>query len=169
MMVEISDETGRFRRRNVLRRALAALGDEYGAHDRELTVVLVDDETMAARNAAHRGVSGPTDVLSYPLHEPDDVGVPVVSALGDIVVSLDTATRQARERRVATYREVLVLCAHGLLHLLGFDHRDAASWRPFEAAQRRVLALAAEEGRSSAADPRPPAAAAPAESAEGSP
>lgn len=142
MTVEILDETGRFRRRDALRRALAALGGELGAADREMTVVLVDDETIAAMNAAHRGVAGPTDVLSYPLHEPEDVGMPTVSALGDVVISLDTAARQARERGHAPWREVVVLAAHGLVHLLGDDHADAAGWARFEAVQARALALA---------------------------
>lgn len=142
MTVEILDETGRFRRRDALRRALAALGGELGAAEREMTLVLVDDGVIAAMNEAHRGVAGPTDVLSYPLHEPDDVGMPVVSALGDVVVSLETAARQAREHGHATWREVLVLAAHGLLHLLGDDHPDAAGRARFEAVQARALALA---------------------------
>jgi probable rRNA maturation factor len=142
--VEILDETGRFRRREALRRALAALVTELGAGAREVTVVLVDDATIAGMNAAHRGVDGPTDVLSYPLHEPDDVGMPAVAALGDVVISLDTATRQAAEHAHAPWREVLVLAAHGLLHLLGFDHPDTAAWARFEAAQARVLELAAD-------------------------
>ena len=149
-MVEIIDETGRFRRREALRLALSDLGDELGAADRELTVVLVGDDAIAALNRDHRGVEGPTDVLSYPLHEPDDVGMPQVRALGDVVVSLDTAKRQAREQGHAPWREVLLLAAHGLLHLLGFDHPDAAAWRPFGAAQQRVLALADARARSAA-------------------
>ena len=142
MTVEILDETGRFRRREPVRRALAALGAELGAAGREVTIVLVNDETIAAMNAAHRGVDGPTDVLSYPLHEPDDVGMPAVTALGDVVISLDTAARQARERGHAPWREVVVLAAHGLVHLLGDDHADAAGWARFTAVQARALALA---------------------------
>jgi probable rRNA maturation factor len=141
-MVEILDETGRLRRREALRRALAQLGDEYGAPDRELTLVAVDDAAMTALNRQHRGIDAATDVLSFPLHEPDDVGMPTVSALGDVIVSLDTARRQAREHGHATWREVLVLAAHGLMHLLGHDHADAAGWRRFERAQARALALA---------------------------
>ncbi len=144
MTVEILDETGRFRRREPVRRALAALGAELGAAGREVTIVLVNDQTIAAMNAAHRGVDGPTDVLSYPLHEPDDVGMPAVTALGDVVISLDTAARQARDHGHAPWSEVLVLAAHGLMHLLGFDHPDRATWARFEAAQARALELAVD-------------------------
>lgn len=144
MTVEILDETGRFRRRRLLRAALGRLGSELGAGERALCLVLVDDDAIAERNRRNRGVDGPTDVLSYPLHEPDDDGVPTLTLLGDVFVSLDTAARQAREHGHAPWREVLVLAAHGLLHLLGHDHPDEPSWRTFRAAQARVLELADE-------------------------
>lgn len=143
MRVEVIDETARFRHPDVLAQALERLGHELGVGaDREVTVVLVDDETIAARNLADRGVGGPTDVLAYPLHEPDDVGHPVVAALGDVVISLDTALRQAPDHGLEGRQEVLVLAAHALTHLLGHDHADEASWRAFERAQARVLELA---------------------------
>lgn len=141
MRVEILDETGRFRRREALERALASLGDELGAAEREMTLVLIDDTAMAELHERHLGDPGPTDVLSFPLHEPDDIAVPQVHALGDVIVSLDTAAVQARQRGHAPWQEVAVLAAHGLMHLLGFDHADEAGWRPFETAQTRVLAL----------------------------
>jgi len=156
MNVEILDETGRFRRHEVLRRVVAQLGDELGARARDVTVVIVDDAAMAALNLAHRGVEGPTDVLSYPLHEPDDVGMPQVDVLGDVVISLDTAQRQARRQGHTTWHEVLVLAAHGLVHLLGFDHPDDAGWQRFDSAQARALALAdasATNGRAQAGAP----------------
>ncbi len=106
-----------------------------------MTLVLVDDDAMAVLNEAHRDEPGPTDVLAFPLHDPADVGVPQVPLLGDVIVSLETATRQAREHARAPWREVAVLAAHGLVHLLGHDHLDAVGWRPFEKAQERVLEL----------------------------
>ena len=141
MRVEIIDETGRFRRREALAQALANLGDELGAAEREMTLVLVDDAAIAQLHERYLGEPGPTDVLSFPLHEPDDIGMPQVQALGDVIVSLDTAAVQARRHGHAAWREVAVLAAHGLVHLLGFDHADEAAWRPFETAQTRVLAL----------------------------
>ena len=142
MTVEIVDETGRFRQRRALRDALGRLGTELGAQGRTVCVVLVDDDAIAARNLADRGVDGPTDVLSYPLHESDDVGMPMLPLLGDVFISLDTAARQARVQGHARWREVLTLAAHGLLHLLGYDHPDDASWQAFERAQARVLTIA---------------------------
>lgn len=124
-----------------LAEALERLMAHLGLQDRELTVVLVDDAEIAALNCAHRGVEGPTDVLSYPLHEPEDVGFPTVPHLGDIIISVDTAARQAEARGHTLEAEVATLAAHGLTHLLGFDHPTEAEWETFRENQRRILAL----------------------------
>ena len=142
MAVEILDETHRFRQADTVRLALEALLAEEGSHDREVSLVLVDDATIAARNARDRGVEGATDVLSYPTAEPDDIGFPQVPHLGDIFISLDTAERQAAAHGHDVMREVLVLAAHGLTHLRGHDHADDEAWAPFRRAERRVLELA---------------------------
>ncbi len=158
MRVEVLDETGRFRQRKrlaeVLRRVAAASGlDAVAGVEREITVVLVDDARIAEWNLRDREVDGPTDVLSYPLAEPDDSGFPSVPHLGDVVVSLDTAARQARGRRPA-WHEVALLATHGWLHLHGFDHQEAADWAPFDAfqalaeAEARALDLAVAARRS---------------------
>lgn len=139
-MVEILDETGRFPAPERLRGALQSLLAEAGLADREVTVVLVDDAAMAERNRVDRGVDGPTDVLSYPTAEPDDVGMPFVPHLGDVLIDLDAAERQAPDHGHDRVAEALVLAAHGLTHLRGFDHPDDASWGPFRTAQRAVLA-----------------------------
>ena len=104
-------------------------------------MVLVDDASIAERNRLDRGVEGPTDVLSYPTTEPDDVGFPTVEHLGDVIISLDTAARQAAEHGLEPTQEVLVLAAHGLTHLRGYDHTTEDLWRPFHQAQDRILEL----------------------------
>lgn len=142
-MVEILGETERFPAPDLLARALAELMREHGLGEREVTVVLLGDDAMRERNEADRGVSGPTDVLSYPTWEPEDVGVPQVPHLGDILIGLDVAARQAPEHGHDPVAEVLVLAAHGLTHLRGLDHEDDAAWEPFRAAQRRIGELAA--------------------------
>lgn len=142
MAVEILDETQRYRPVDRLERALSALLAELGSEGRDLTVVLIGDVAMHQRNARDRGVDAPTDVLSYPTAEPDDAGFPAVPHLGDIFISLDTAARQAEERGVGLEQEVLVLAAHGLTHLRGFDHTSQAAWEPFRAAERRIVRLA---------------------------
>lgn len=142
--IELLDETERYPHADELRRALALFMDELGLADRELTLVLMDDASIARHNQSDRGEEGPTDVLSYPTFEPDDEGFPQVPHLGDVLISLETAARQAAEHGHQLQDEVLVLAAHGLTHLRGYDHQTDAEWGPFLAAQERVLALAAE-------------------------
>lgn len=120
---------------------MARLLAELGLDERELTVVLLDDAAMHERNRLDRGVDAPTDVLSYPTAEPGDVGMPQVPHLGDVLVGLDVARRQAAAQGQALEREVLMLVAHGITHLRGYDHPTEASWKPFRAAQTRILEL----------------------------
>ncbi len=86
----------------------------------ELSLSLVGDEEMRALNRAHRGKDRPTDVLAFPLYEPPvPAGVP---SLGDVVISIDTATVAAAERRRPLAICLDELLIHGVLHLLGYDH-----------------------------------------------
>ncbi len=80
----------------------------------EISILVTDDKTIHHYNKEYRGKDKPTDVLSFPLE--DDI------MLGDIVISLDTAKRQALEYDIMLDREAAFLFIHGLLHLLGFDH-----------------------------------------------
>ena len=140
-MVEILDETNRFPAADRVATALQALMDELDVGDAEVTVVILPDEEIRRLNAEHRGEDEPTDVLSYPTHEPDDVGMPAVPHLGDVLIALGVATNQARKRGRTVAEEVAVLAAHGLTHLRGFDHRDEREWDPFHAAQERIVEL----------------------------
>ncbi|MFO7544992.1 MAG: rRNA maturation RNase YbeY [Trueperaceae bacterium] len=152
--VEVLDETRRFGRAPELQDLLVRYMADDGLDDRELSVVIVDDDAIAERNGRDRGVDGATDVLSYPTMEPDDVDFPQVPHLGDVFVSLDTAVRQAQAQGHDAFLEVATLCVHGLTHLLGFDHRDEREWEPFRRAERRVLDLVrAQADRSGPAGP----------------
>ncbi len=144
MGVEVIDETGRCPHAPELEEALSRLLGELAGAGREATVVVVDDEKIAALNARDRGVHGPTDVLSYPMHEPTDVAHPTLPHLGDVYVSLETATSQAAGAGHAPVEEVAALAAHGLTHLLGHDHQSEHEWGPFRAAQARVVDILAE-------------------------
>lgn len=139
MGVEVIDETGRYLRVPDIARALDVLLAELGEVDDEATVVIVDDPAIARLNERDRGVAGPTDVLSYPLHEPTDVGHPRTPHLGDVLVSIDTAAVQAQSAGHTLDAEVVTLAAHGLMHLLGHDHQTEADWGPFRAAQARAV------------------------------
>ena len=119
--------------RQLCDRMLAALG----LSDAELSVLLVDDARIQRLNRLHREKDRPTDVLAFPLDEAPVEGVPRL--LGDIVISLETALRQARSRKRTLFPEVRFLLAHGLLHLLGFDHGDPVEKRRMDSATRRLV------------------------------
>lgn len=101
--------------------------------DAELSILLCDDATIHTLNRDYRGKDRPTDVLAFALLE----GAPMISGsglvLGDVVISVTTAKRQAKERSRTLRREAFELLAHGLLHLVGFDHKDDAEERRMKA------------------------------------
>jgi probable rRNA maturation factor len=95
---------------------------EAAFEDAEISVLITDDAEIRSLNAAYRQKDYATDVLSFPMAEYplDDGGM-----LGDIVISIDTAKRQAQENEIELAREFAFLYIHGLLHLLGFDHETS--------------------------------------------
>lgn len=111
----------------------------------ELSVLLTDDLTIRKLNQAYRREDRPTDVLAFPL-DPTSERNPVL--LGDVVVSLETAQRQAVSRRRPLVEEVRWLLAHGLLHLLGYDHDTPSRKARMDGMTRRLVRAAA------AVDPR---------------
>mgnify|MGYP004523159371 CR=1 FL=1 len=86
-----------------------------------ISLILTGDEEIHKLNKEYRQVDRPTDVLSFPLYEAAE---PIMrgSSLGDLVISVDTMTRQAAEYGHSRQRELCFLFVHGLLHLLGYDH-----------------------------------------------
>jgi len=122
-----------------LKAKLERLMGELGVGDKAVTLVLTDDPRIRALKREHWGEDAPTDVLSFPTYEPGDPFVP--PHLGDIVISLDTAGRQAAAAGRTLEEEVAVLAAHGLWHLLGHDHRSEEEWQGFREVQARILAL----------------------------
>jgi len=103
-----------------------------------ISVSFVRDPKMRELNRAHRGLDKPTDVLSFPLIEADNAYAGGERLLGDIVISVDTAQRQAADYDAPLDREVQRLLIHGVLHLLGYDHTQAAERTTMEAEERRL-------------------------------
>lgn len=106
----------------------------------QVSVTFVDDAAIHELNREHRGVDRPTDVLSFPQFEADEEipeGMPHV--LGDLVVSLETARRQAEEYGHSEEREIAFLLVHGFLHLLGYDHETAEEEAEMREEQRVLL------------------------------
>lgn len=134
--------------------ALAALG-RSGA---DLAVLVCDDAFIRSLNADWRGKDQPTDVLSFPQHEfPDGPNVLPSGrlVLGDVVVSVETAARQAASEGHSLRDELAVLLVHGICHVLGWDHEDPSDAGAMRAVEARVLreAGAAVPGLIERADP----------------
>ena len=107
--------------------------------DAELSVALVGDAEMQRLNRDYRGVDQPTDVLAFAMREGEG-GAVHPDMLGDVVISVDTAARQADARGARLADEARVLLTHGVLHLLGYDHeRSPAEARRMFRRQRALL------------------------------
>jgi probable rRNA maturation factor len=115
----------------------------------ELSVLLVGTGVMAELHQRWMDQPGPTDVMAFPMDEPDDGGLlaggrpdsPVggPALLGDIVLCPEVATEQAREAQHPVADELEMLCTHGILHLLGFDHADPDEHATMFGLQDRLL------------------------------
>ena len=110
----------------------------------ELSVVLTSDEKVRALNAEWRGKDKPTNVLSFPQAEPDElVGADTPGPelmLGDIVLARETCAREAEEKALRLPDHAAHLLVHGTLHLLGYDHMDDQTAEDMEAREVRALA-----------------------------
>jgi probable rRNA maturation factor len=108
-----------------------------GRSDASLSVALVNDAAIRALNREYRGKDKATDVLSFPLDDgPEVEGGEAL--LGDVVISVDTAARQADDYDAPLQRELDRLLIHGILHLLGHDHVRAGERRAMEREERRL-------------------------------
>lgn len=123
---------------------------DLGCHDKELSILFIDDRRMAELNLQYMGREGPTDVLSFPMSDvnasPADRAFDLDSGLlGDVVISVDTAKREAEESGETLERTMDRLLIHGILHLLGYDHVDSEEQAHLmEKEEERLLALAGE-------------------------
>ena len=120
--------------RNAIFFAWAAAGSE---HDAELNVVLNDDRAVRCLNMEHRGRDRSTNVLSFPMGEPMDPNGPV--HLGDIVLALETVTKEVMRDGKSLEAHISHLVVHGLLHLLGHDHAAEAEAEEMEGTEISIL------------------------------
>ena len=110
----------------------------------ELSVRLADDDEVRALNAKWRGKDKATNVLSFPLANPDDFGVATIPGqdllLGDIILARGICEAEASEKGVSVQEHATHLLVHGTLHLLGYDHQDDAAAAEMESREVRALA-----------------------------
>lgn len=123
--------------RNLLRARARRVLRELGRAGSELSIRIDDDAAIAELNEGWRGREGPTDVLAFPLLEGEHTER-AGRLLGDVVIGLETAARQARAARRTLDDEIARLLIHGTLHLLGHDHQREPDARAMRAEERRL-------------------------------
>lgn len=108
-----------------MKRKMIKILTDLGCQEMELSVLFTDDHEIATLNNRYLGRKGATDVLAFPMAGGPEPSPPT-SMLGDVVVSLETALKEADELGVSVTEMVDRLLIHGILHLLGFDHEVSA-------------------------------------------
>ncbi len=110
-------------------------------HNSELSILFTSDNHIKELNKTYRKKNRPTDVLAFSQNEGSSIVINT-SILGDVVISVDTAKRQADKLGHSVTEEILILLIHGILHLLGFDHakskKDALK---MQSKEKELLAL----------------------------
>ncbi|MDQ2703823.1 MAG: rRNA maturation RNase YbeY [Pseudomonadota bacterium] len=144
LMVEAGDWPARRALKNLTQKAVGAALEEVGAAGggSELSIVFSDDAHIRRLNAGWRGKDKPTNVLSFPAF-PVKPGERLPPMLGDIVLAAETVAREARLEGKPLDHHIMHLLIHGVLHLLGHDHEDAAEAEHMEALERAALATLA--------------------------
>lgn len=123
----------------LLRRAARAALAEQGVEEAELSITLLDDDGMRGLNRDWLGHDRPTDVIAFPLAQPD------AAPQGDIYIGVERALEQAAEHGLAAREELVRLAVHGTLHVLGHDHAEGADrqrgamWRLQEELVKRIV------------------------------
>lgn len=146
MSVAIANESGAEVDERELVGLAAYVLDEMGVNPAaELSLLVVDEEHMSALHEHWMGEEGPTDVLAFPMDElgaapgrGDERTGP--SLLGDVVLCPAVAARQAAAARHSTGAELRLLAAHGILHLLGYDHAEPEEQRQMFGLQDKLIA-----------------------------
>jgi probable rRNA maturation factor len=123
--------------------ALAVL-ELSGQKTAELSLALIGNGEMQRLNARYRRKDYPTDVLSFPAGAGPPGETPL---LGDVIISVQKAAQQAKERRHTLEHEMITLLIHGVVHLLGYDHeRSAKDARAMKRVERRIYRRLCERG-----------------------
>ncbi len=148
--VEVALGTGVSRRE--IERRLKQMIHALKLTDSEVSVLVTGDAQIQQLNRLYRKKDRPTDVLAFAMSEgqknPRIVAKNLPRLLGDVIVSMPTARRQAKAAGRPVLDEVTMLLAHGLLHLLGWDHATVATDRAMRAETDRLCAAARTKGRS---------------------
>jgi probable rRNA maturation factor len=140
MDVAVQNRQKRHRVRTaIVRETAEKILSDLGCHECELSILLVDDDEMTHLNLEYLARNHPTNVLAFPMREGEN-GHLHPHLLGDVIISTETAEREARHRGVILQEEMALLLVHGILHLLGYDHEgDPDEAAAMEAKEQEIL------------------------------
>ena len=130
----------------VVYRAVSTTLKAHGAEACEVSVLLTDDADIRQLNRDYRGIDAPTDVLAFAMREGEE-GHVNPNLLGDLVISLETAARQATTNDTLSQTggnletEATLLAVHGMLHLLGYDHQTPKDATVMFEKQKAIFSL----------------------------
>lgn len=130
-LVVLGPNSPKLRRRRLKALAKQLLASEGLSPRTQVALLLCDDAHIQDLNRRYRGKDSPTDVLSFPQNDPN--------LLGDVVISLETASKQAEEFGHSLQNEVERLLVHGILHLLGYDHETPEEEKLMKAKEDAAL------------------------------
>ena len=118
MEIQVSGESLAGVSKDWLYSAVSLVLRSAGLDEGEISLTLLDDDSIRELNGTYLGKDAPTDVISFALHEGDE------AVLGDVYVGYEQATIQAEEAGISVEEELARLSIHGTLHVLGYDHPD---------------------------------------------
>ena len=129
-----------------LRKVAQTILNASGCPDALLSVLIVDDTAIQEINRDYLHKDQPTNVISFAMQEGDGAGIQP-QLLGDVVISAETAERDAAEAGLSTEEELYFLLLHGILHLLGYDHErgSAADAQRMRAREKELYGLICKE------------------------
>lgn len=139
MKIGVLDETGELESKikSALKKiARIVLKELEVPKDSELSITFINDVQMRELNRTYRNIDRTTDVLSFPQGEGPDF-----TLLGDVIISIDTARRHAKSYGVTIHEELKKLIIHGILHLLGHDHKKKKETRIMREKERELATL----------------------------
>jgi probable rRNA maturation factor len=113
---------------------------EEGLAETSISLCWTNDAHMSQLNENFRGKESPTNVLSFPVDEEGDSGEDDLSILGDIALGREIILKEAEDGGITPHDHIIHLLAHGVLHLLGYDHEDDEDAKEMEACETRLLA-----------------------------
>ena len=124
-----------------IKKEICKILEDLDCHNSELSILFTSDNHIKELNKTYRKKNRPTDVLAFSQKEGNSVEINT-NILGDVVISIDTAKRQADELRHSVEKEIFILLVHGILHLLGFDHiKSKQDALKMQSKEKELLAL----------------------------